>query len=751
MRCLYILCVVISVVSSRTCVAQPEAEQKVRLNLPNEIEVQGLVDYVSERLGIQILYDEKIATKKINIRAPGEIPVSSLLGVLQSALRLKGLTIVDADAPGWKKIVEATRLPEVSIPQDANKLLDQLGGATAVTQAFVLEHVDATTLESTIEPFITPQGANTIALKEQGVLIVSDYASNLVKLAALIDMIDRPRSLGQTVFLPVENQAAAELAAQVTAIIEARKSAQGTSEGQGAGIAVFSDERTNKLVIVGEKRLVEEIQTIVKQLDVPLGRQTEVYPVSFLSAERLDRLITGMLDERERRGYEATVDSEENLLVITASDETQERVAELLKRFDVALSGEARSRLKIYKLKYITADEALETLRSVEDAGARDSVDEPRERQTDGRFRLLNDQTLPAPNLPQLQPTQQLPEPPAFFGGQAAAEEPESSVTRNENGRTLASLLGVGARITGDRNTNSLIIVAEPDVQQLYAELIKALDVPRPQVLIEARIVILDSTDDFSLGVEVSGGDRSGDRKLFSFSSFGLSQVDNVSGALSLIPGVGFNGALVDPSVADVVLRAFSGHRKAKVVSAPRLLVNDNATGLLTSVAEVPFTSVNASQTVATTSFAGFADAGTTISVTPHIGDNDELQLEYRITLNEFQGQVSAGGVPPPRQTDEIESVVRIPDGHTLIVGGLNRTSVSDDRSSIPFLENIPLLRHAVSNTVKNNQQTSLFIFLRPIILRDDKFRSLKYYSRRDAERADNSRSFPASKPLLIR
>src|SRR5690606_20068667 len=133
-------------------------------------------------------------------------------------------------------------------------------------------------------------------------------------------------------------------------------------------------------------------------------------------------------------------------------------------------------------------------------------------------------------------------------------------------------------------------------------------------------------------------------------------------------------------------------HRRAKVISAPRILVNDNATGLLTSVNEVPFTSVNASQTVATTSFAGFAEAGTTIQVTPHVSEGRHLQLQYRITLNEFQGEPTAGGVPPARQTDEIESEVTIPDGHTLIVGGLNRTNSSHDTDSLPFIENIPII-----------------------------------------------------------
>jgi len=77
----------------------------VRLSFPAEVELKVIVDYVSQRLGMKILYDEEIANKKVSLRAPGEVPVESLLGVLQSALKMKGLALVDAEVPGWKRIV----------------------------------------------------------------------------------------------------------------------------------------------------------------------------------------------------------------------------------------------------------------------------------------------------------------------------------------------------------------------------------------------------------------------------------------------------------------------------------------------------------------------------------------------------------------------------------------------------------------------------------------------------------------------
>jgi general secretion pathway protein D len=303
------------------------------------------------------------------------------------------------------------------------------------------------------------------------------------------------------------------------------------------------------------------------------------------------------------------------------------------------------------------------------------------------------------------------------------------------------------ARITADVHTNTLIIVAEPAVQRIYAELIEKLDQRRPQVLIEAKLVIIDTSDDFSLGVELSAAGKA--HKILGFSSFGLSEIDPVTGALSILPGLGFNGTLVDPDVADAVLRALAQHRRSRVVSAPRILVNDNAEGQLSSVAEVPFTSVNASNTVATTSFAGFAEAGTTITVTPRVSDENHLQLDFVVTLNTFTG-TGGDGVPPPRQTDEVRSQVTIPDGHTVIVGGLNRRGNSWDARGIPGLIRIPVVRYLAGNETKTHHTTSMFVFLRPVVLRDDKFRDLKYVSLRDAECAGDCSEFPHSEPIWL-
>src|SRR3954452_20245809 len=91
--------------------SQPTADQLITLDFPADgVEVRKLADIVSRRLNVPILYDESINNKKVILRIPGRVPEGALMGLLQSALRMKQLALVDADQPGWKQIVASQNL-----------------------------------------------------------------------------------------------------------------------------------------------------------------------------------------------------------------------------------------------------------------------------------------------------------------------------------------------------------------------------------------------------------------------------------------------------------------------------------------------------------------------------------------------------------------------------------------------------------------------------------------------------------------
>ena len=312
----------------------------------------------------------------------------------------------------------------------------------------------------------------------------------------------------------------------------------------------------------------------------------------------------------------------------------------------------------------------------------------------------------------------------------------------------VATLPG-GARVSADVATNSIIVVAPSSVQPLYEKLILSLDQRRPQVMIEAVIVAIDTSDDFRLGVEISGGDRTGASRLFEFTSFGLSEVDPADGSLTVVPNLGFNGVLIDPDVADVIVQALSTHTRGQVLASPKVLVNDNQTGALESVTSVPFQSINTINTISSQSLGGNQQAGTVITVTPHINEGDHLQLEFEVEFSTFTGTGTAT-LPPPRQVDRVGSVVTIPDGQTIIVGGLKRTEVAESFAGVPVLEKIPLVRELTSLRTADESTTSFFLFLRPRILRDSRFADLRYLSDVESATAGLPGDYPTSGPILI-
>ena len=107
--------------------------------------------------------------------------------------------------------------------------------------------------------------------------------------------------------------------------------------------------------------------------------------------------------------------------------------------------------------------------------------------------------------------------------------------------------------------------------------------------------------------------------------------------------------------------------------------------------------------------------------------------------------------LPPPRKSDSVQSQVTIPDGSTIIVGGLNRRNFTRQKDSVPILGSLPILEYLFSSRQNADENSTLFVFIRPVILRDDKFEDLKFLSAEDVRQAGVPADFPTSEPLMMR
>src|SRR5215213_3091429 len=155
--------------------ATAPAGATVSLNLPDNAPLKVLIDYVTQEFGLNILYDEQIANQRLTIKAPAQLPKSAVPALLDSALRMKGMALVDAEQPGWKRVVP---LAQAAVPRPATGPA-VAAEAAAVTQVFKVQFTDAKALDAQLKPFLTPNGASTFPLPEQGLIVVTDFVSNV--------------------------------------------------------------------------------------------------------------------------------------------------------------------------------------------------------------------------------------------------------------------------------------------------------------------------------------------------------------------------------------------------------------------------------------------------------------------------------------------------------------------------------------------------------------------------------------------
>src|SRR5258706_4451370 len=340
---------------------KPAVGELITLNLPEGVELKTLADYVSQRLDLNILYSEDVGAQRVVVRTPGKFPKESLLGLLQSALQIKGFAVVDGAAPGLKKSIPVTNLgPNARGPDGA-----KAGGeVTAVTQVFHLEHVHPAAVDPIIKIFLTQPGGNSMALTQQRVLVVTDYATNVGRIAALVAEIDRPKPTAAVEFVKLEHADASLLAPHLTELLNSNISAQGGIVPVAASVEVSFNARTNQMAVVGPADRIPEVVGLIHRLDQPMPVETRTYRFDHVSPDRVDKMIKQLVDPRmPSRVYQSAVDpaKEGHLLVAIATVDIHKQIEAIKRDIDVAAAKED-SPIRFYRLSNTTAADVLSTL-----------------------------------------------------------------------------------------------------------------------------------------------------------------------------------------------------------------------------------------------------------------------------------------------------------------------------------------------------------------------------------------------------
>jgi general secretion pathway protein D len=276
---------------------------------------------------------------------------------------------------------------------------------------------------------------------------------------------------------------------------------------------------------------------------------------------------------------------------------------------------------------------------------------------------------------------------------------------------------------------NAVVMRGSPAAIAEMAALIADLDQRRPQVMIEA--VIVEVTGDLAeqLGVQLGLGAaavQTGSAGGTSFSNVGVSLRQillalGAPGAVALAPE-GASAMIRGGDDFSILVQALNSSTRANLLSTPSITTLDNQPAEIIVGQNVPFrTGSFTTQGNSTNPFTTIEreDVGITLRVIPRIHEGDVIRLDVAQEVSSLVNANLAGAADLITNRRSIETTVLADNGQTIVLGGL----ISDDRlssnSQVPLLGDIPVLGRAFRSNRESVTRKTLFIFLRPTILRD--------------------------------
>lgn len=289
-----------------------------------------------------------------------------------------------------------------------------------------------------------------------------------------------------------------------------------------------------------------------------------------------------------------------------------------------------------------------------------------------------------------------------------------------------------------DERTNTLLMKDTGDNLEKIREAIALLDVPVRQVLIEARIVIANTSVGEKLGIRWGGAGQqsSGDSYInFGATQNGLSESNQIlTGAVTRNDArdtITFPDAyVVDLGVSDVgasslavgiqtfdylldlELSAVETDGNAEIVSQPRVITADGQTASIQSGTEIPYQEASSSGATS----ISFKSAVLKLEVTPQITPDDRIIMDLKINQDSI-GEVTAAG--PTIDTNALETQVLVENGETIVLGGIFRSEETFATTKTPFFGDIPLLGVLFRRTEHVESKAELLVFITPRLVKD--------------------------------
>jgi len=452
---------------------------------------------------------------------------------------------------------------------------------------------------------------------------------------------------------------------------------------------ILSYPPTNMLIVTDVYSNIQRLLRIIGAIDITgIGQEISVIPIEYGDAANMVKLLGGVFQTKQkvRKGSTSAqikfvADERTNSVVLLASEVDSERIRRLIGMLDKQVP-KGKEKIHVVYLENAKAEEMAEVLLA-----------------------------LPS-------------------------KEAEKAAGK---GKKASPVVSEKVKITADKATNSLIIMAEKDDFVVLAEVIKKLDIPRSMVYIECLLMEVNVEKDFNLGTEWLavgeashdgtdggyGGGFSGGGDVPYDDIAGLVVGDSTTGSGSFPSGFSLGlfsealeiGGVLYPNLAAIV-QAFKKDEDIHILSTPQILTTDNEEAKITVGKNIPYQTKSGSSDIESYNTYEYKDVGISMTITPQISQDRLVRLTISEEITSLDQLASTVEERPTTFKRAIETTVVVPDGNTVVIGGLIDDSFSVIENKIPCLGDIPGAGWLFKSVSKAQDKTNLFLFLTPRVVR---------------------------------
>ena len=282
----------------------------------------------------------------------------------------------------------------------------------------------------------------------------------------------------------------------------------------------------------------------------------------------------------------------------------------------------------------------------------------------------------------------------------------------------LAGLLSADGKMAILEGENRIMVSDYPRHLRLTREALDKLDIPRPQVRISAMIydISLDDVETFGINWMHALKSNNVDANGNPLTSWAIDAITRVPPALGTANGIMTFLSMSENFDVTAVVNALATADDSKLLADPNVTVANNNTATISIVTEIPYQQLTESSEGGVIGTTSFREAGVQLEVTPRIAVDGTISMKVSPKFSTLAGFTETDNQPIINRR-EANTTVRVAHRQTLVIGGLRQRVTINERSGIPYLMNIPVVRtlfRARENTVRESE---LVVFITPEII----------------------------------